>query len=192
MYIYTVKHIVVRIHIFWFEFTVILFLFFTIGSTPLGAQACCPATLWDHHKSRALKKVEEEAEWERTPCLHFQSSAFLDDVRLRALAAKLEALAGQRTCSPPRRPTQESAVLPVFHSPLEVPTKSPENLLVIEKFVSGAKKTAPRQILYFHFTLDKSFLRNWCGLLFSNTPFKQAFANRHSRQLFWKLTTFFC
>ena len=127
-------HIVVRIHINGVEFTVILFLFFTIGSMPLGAQACCPATLWDHHKSRAQTKVEEEAEWERTPCLHFQSSAFLEDAKLRTLVAKLEALAakweflaGQRTCSPPRRPTQESAMLPVFHSPLEVPTKSPEN-----------------------------------------------------------------
>ena len=126
---------------------------------PLGARACCPATLWDHHKSRAQTKVEEEAEWERTPCLHFQSSAFLDDVRLRALAAKWEALPGHRTCSPPRRPIQESAMLPVFHSPLEVPTKSPENWGVIEEFVSGAKKPHPGK--FCNFTLDKSFLRNW-------------------------------
>ena len=149
---------------------------------PLVARACCPPTLWDHRKSRAQTKVEEEAEWERTPCLHFQSSAFLDDVRLRALAAKWAALAGQRTCSPPRRPTQESAMLPVFHSPLEVPTKSPGNWLAIEKFVSGANKTHPGKFCIF--TLDKSYLRNWCGSLFSNTPFRQAFANWHSRQLF--------
>ena len=151
-------HIVVRIHINGVEFTVILFLFFTIGSMPLGAQACCPATLWDHHKSRAQTKVEEEAEWQRTACLHFQGSAFLEDVRLRALATKWQALAGQRTCSPPRRPTQESAMLPVFHSPLEVPTKSPENILVIKKSVSGAKKLHPGKFCIF--TLDKSFLRN--------------------------------
>ena len=123
------KNIVARIHINRDEFTFffILFLFFTLGAMPLVAQACCLPTL-PHHKSRALKKVEEEAEWERTPCQHFQSSAFLEDVRLRALATKWEVLAGQRTCSPPPRPTQESAMLPVFHSPLEVPTKSPENL----------------------------------------------------------------
>ena len=110
-----------------------------LGSLPLVGRACCPPSLPHHKKSRALKKVEEEAEWERTPCLHFQSSAFLDYVRLRALATKWKVLAGQRTCCPPRRLTQESAMLPVFHSPLEVPTKSPENLLVIEKFVSRAK-----------------------------------------------------
>ena len=74
------KNIVVRIHINRDEFTVILFLFFTLGSMPLVARACCLPTL-PHHKSRALKKVEEEAEWERTQCLHFQSSAFLDYVR---------------------------------------------------------------------------------------------------------------
>ena len=141
-----------------------------LGSMPLVARACCPPTL-PHHKSRALKKVEEEAEWERTPCRHFQSSAFLKDVRLRALATKWKVLAGQRTCSPPRRLTQESAMLPVFHSPLEVPTKSPENWLVIEKFVSGAKNLHPGKFCIF--ILDKSFreiIVDHCYLCFQICP----------------------
>ena len=139
-------------------------------SMPFVGRTCCPPS-HPHHMSRALKKVEEEAEWERTPCLHFQSSAFLDYVRLRALATKWKVLAGQRTCSPPRRLTQESAMLPVFHSPLEVPTKSPENWLVIEKFVSGAKNLHPGKFCIF--ILDKSFWEivvDHCYLCFQICP----------------------